>query len=151
MIKIEGKGRGVVTTAAFDKDEFICMYSGEFISIKEAVKREKQYSIEEGSYMYYFKYKDKQLWYVCYQYAGEDYTYYYPHSIDATKEDGSMGRLINHSRKKCNIVPHTTETPSGEPVVYFSARRAIGEGEELLYDYGERDPQKIAANPWLRD
>ena len=93
MIKIEGKGRGVVTTAAFDKDEFICLYSGELISIKEAMKREKQYSLGGGSYMYYFKYKDKQLWYVCYRYAREDYTYYmyYPHSIDATK----LGRWLD--------------------------------------------------------
>ena len=69
-------------------------------------------------------------------------------SIDATKEDGNLGRLINHSRKEANIVPKITDV-DGEPHLYFIAVRDIGSGEELVYDYGDRRKTTLKHHPWL--
>ena len=30
----------------------------------------------------------------------------------------------------------------GSPTLYFSAKRDIAEGEEIMYDYGESDPER---------
>lgn len=60
-----------------------------------------------------------------------------------------MGRLINHSVTQANIIPKVLEL-AGKVHLYFRALRDIGIGEELLYNYGERDSSIINANPWLR-
>lgn len=63
-IDIEGKGKGVVTTRPFTKDELICEYSGELITYEQAKKREEKYEEDSsiGCYMYYFVYKTNKLW-----------------------------------------------------------------------------------------
>ena len=71
------------------------------------------------------------------------------YSIDATMDDGTVGRLINHSRRG-NIVPKCTGI-DGSPTLYFSAKRDIAEGEEIVYDYGERDPETVVTFPWLKN
>ena len=38
---------------------------------------------------------------------------------------------------------------SGNVYLVLIARRDIEEGEELLYDYGDRAPATITENPWL--
>ena len=68
--------------------------------------------------------------------------------MDATKEDGSFGRLINHSVKKANIEMKVM-TLTGKPQVVFVASTLIDPGSEILYDYGERRQEVIAANKWL--
>ena len=72
-------------------------------------------------------------------------------SIDAMVEDGRMGRLINHSATQANIIPKIVEVKTGKVCLYFTALREIGCGEELVYDYGERSPVIVKANPWLCD
>ena len=51
-------------TKAFKRDEFVCEYAGELISIKEAKQREEDYAKDEkiGSYMYYIQYNEKKYW-----------------------------------------------------------------------------------------
>ena len=63
-VEVEGKGRGVVSTRKFLKDELVCEYSGELLSHKEAQQREELYAGDEsiGCYMYYFKHGDKSYW-----------------------------------------------------------------------------------------
>ena len=63
---IDGKGRGVVTTKSFSMGDLLCEYSGELITLQNAEDREGIYCKDEsvGCYMYYFKYKNKRLWYV---------------------------------------------------------------------------------------
>ena len=85
-------------------------------------------------------------------------------SIDATEDTGRLGRLINHSRKKANLNLKVLEENNfkyGEngnmdpssikktPRVFLIAKREINEGEELLYDYGDRS--SIQEFPWLKD
>lgn len=69
-------------------------------------------------------------------------------SVDATKETGRMGRLINHSKTgNCQTKLHDI---NGTPHLILVASRDIDKGEELLYDYGDRSKASIAAHPWLK-
>lgn len=69
--------------------------------------------------------------------------------MDATKDNGTLGRLINHSKIRANIKPKVIEVDS-KPYIWFVAARKIEIGEELLYDYGERDKDVLQAFPWLK-
>lgn len=73
------------------------------------------------------------------------------HSIDATAEDGRMGRLINHSAIQANVIPKVVEVKAAKVSLYCKALRDIECGEELMYDYGERNIDIVKANPWLRN
>ena len=69
------------------------------------------------------------------------------YSVDATGESGKLGRLLNHSRSgncKTQVVgigdrPYLTLVAAGD----------IVPDEELLYDYGDRNKESLAAYPWL--
>ena len=69
-------------------------------------------------------------------------------SIDATKDDGGIGRLVNHSIKESNVTPKLIDI-NGEPHLYFEATRDIACGEEVLYDYNDRRKTIIEHHPWL--
>nr|XP_034322477.1 N-lysine methyltransferase KMT5A-like [Crassostrea gigas] len=59
-------------------------------------------------------------------------------SVDASEEDGRLGRLVNHgSKKEINCKMKLI----GEVLCLFGTRD-IHEGEELLYDYG------LKSYPW---
>lgn len=130
--QIEGKGRAVFATRRFHKGEYVVEYHGDLLEITDAKKREAEYAQnpETGCYMYYFQY-------LCKTYC-----------VDATKETGRMGRLINHSKSgNCQTKLHDI---GGVPHLILVASRDIHEGEELLYDYGDRSKASIAAHPWLK-
>ena len=69
-------------------------------------------------------------------------------SIDATKDDGSFGRLINHSKKAANVTPKVLEV-RGIPSLYFEAMQDITSGEEILCDYNDTRKITIKHHPWL--
>eukprot|EP00128_Syssomonas_multiformis_P018103 Colp12_sorted_trinity150504_noHs@23535 len=128
----EVKGKGVRTALPIEKSVFVCEYSGDLISRAEAAKREKKYAEtpEVGCYMYYFSHKNKG------------------YCVDATMT-GGIGRYINHSKNgnlytRCVVVDEV-------PRLIFRASRDIKAGEELEYDYGERNKQATEANPWLKN
>ncbi|XP_020511431.2 N-lysine methyltransferase KMT5A-A [Labrus bergylta] len=129
---IEGKGRGVFATRCFQKGEYVVEYHGDLLQITDAKKREAEYAQNPatGCYMYYFQY-------LCKTYC-----------VDATKETDRMGRLINHSKNgNCQTKLHDI---NDVPHLILVASRDIDEGEELLYDYGDRSKASIAAHPWLK-
>ncbi|XP_056258842.1 N-lysine methyltransferase KMT5A-A [Seriola aureovittata] len=129
---IEGKGRAVFANRCFQKGEYVVEYHGDLLQITDAKKREAEYAQNPatGCYMYYFQY-------LCKTYC-----------VDATKESGRMGRLINHSKNgNCQTKLHDI---NGVPHLILVASRDIDEGEELLYDYGDRSKASIAAHPWLK-
>lgn len=129
---IEGKGRAVFATRCFHKGEYVVEYHGDLLQITDAKKREAEYALNPatGCYMYYFQY-------LCKTYC-----------VDATKETGRMGRLINHSKNgNCQTKLHDINSV---PHLILVASRDIDEGEELLYDYGDRSKASIAAHPWLK-
>lgn len=59
-------------------------------------------------------------------------------SIDATQEDGSLGRLVNdeHRHPNCKMKLVMAE---GKPHLCLFALRNIQIGEEITYDYGGKD------------
>ncbi|XP_074547139.1 N-lysine methyltransferase KMT5A-A [Halichoeres trimaculatus] len=129
---IEGKGRGVFATQCFQKGDYVVEYHGDLLQINDAKKREAEYAQNPatGCYMYYFQY-------LCKTYC-----------VDATRETDRMGRLINHSKTgNCQTKLHDI---NGVPHLILVASRNIEEGEELLYDYGDRSKASIAAHPWLK-
>jgi len=69
-------------------------------------------------------------------------------SVDATAETGRLGRLLNHSRLNPNCKTRVIEV-DGSPRLIIEAARTIEVGEELLYDYGDRDKETLDAHPWL--
>nr|XP_057919197.1 N-lysine methyltransferase KMT5A-A [Doryrhamphus excisus] len=132
MQHIEGKGRAVFAARCFRKGEYVVEYHGDLLEMTDAKKREAEYAQnpETGCYMYYFQY-------LCKAYC-----------VDATKETERLGRLINHSKNgNCQTKLHDID---GVPHLILVASRDIAEGEELLYDYGDRSKASLDAYPWLK-
>ena len=81
--------------------------------------------------------------------------------IDASEDDGSLGRLINHSRLPPNFIFDPKNPPKQNayavsvkkvgiyPRVLIVATRDIVPGEEVLFDYGERRKECIKEDRWL--
>lgn len=59
-------------------------------------------------------------------------------SVDAAKEDGSLGRLVNddHINPNAKMKYLTVE---GKPHLCLFATRDISPGEEITYNYGDSD------------
>ena len=70
--------------------------------------------------------------------------------MDATKDNGRMGRLLNHSKTGSNLVTRLLEVDD-RPCLCLMAAHHIQPGEELLYDYGERSSEVILSHPWLKE
>ena len=51
-------------TIPFKRDDFILQYKGETLSSKEGEEREKQYSDDEGNFLFFFKHQGKTCWYI---------------------------------------------------------------------------------------
>ncbi|KRZ50610.1 Phosphatidylinositol 4-kinase alpha [Trichinella nativa] len=115
------KGRGVIATKKFYRDDFVVEYRGELIDINEAQRRERDYqnSSQVGCYI-----------------------------VDATPESSHFGRLLNHSAKDPNVKSKIVNIDDN-PRIIFVAKRDVEIGEELLYDYGDRRKDAIRAHPWL--
>ena len=102
-IGFTSKGRSVFARKQILKGEFICIYKGDLCTYSKFRRRCKKYEeLDMGSYIIEFKFREKR-W-----------------AIDGTKEDGSIGRLINHSKKKSNVKP-MVGLKKGQPYVYFIA------------------------------
>ena len=131
---VQGKGRGVFATRTIAKGEFVCEYTGELLTEAESNVRALEYDFtdndcEKGCYMFWFKHGKE--WFC----------------LDASKDDGSFGRLINHSKRKPNLRPRVC---AHSPKLFFYACRPISAGDELAYDYGENNPKILAMFPWLK-
>lgn len=115
----ENIGWGVFTTKERTKGEFLLEYAGEVISHKDAVSREASYKEQGlGSFLFFFGK-------LC---------------IDATEDTGRLGRLVNDGQgEQENCIMRTVKVGGPSPRLCLFARRDIGEGEELRYDYGVDD------------
>lgn len=59
-------------------------------------------------------------------------------SIDAPREDGSFGRIVNDDHKHQNCKMKKIDV-NGKPHLCLFALNDIKEGEEITYDYGGED------------
>lgn len=126
-----GRGRGLVATEPFAKGSVVCHYQGTLYkgqAARDVVKR--LYADFMSHYLYEIP-----------NYKGQYY------AIDASGEDNSQGRLINHACHG-NLKPKQSII-DGNFYILFHAARDIERGEELLYDYGQRAPKKSDRYPWL--
>ncbi|KAL7860094.1 hypothetical protein SRHO_G00152410 [Serrasalmus rhombeus] len=114
------KGRGVFSLAQFSKCDFVVEYRGDRIDFYEAQRRRKLYHSLCTVFMFDFKWKGK-MW-----------------CIDAAKEDGSFGRLVNDDHKHPNCRMKMIEV-DGRPHLCLFAVEDIKEGDEITYDYGGGD------------
>ena len=71
------------------------------------------------------------------------------HSVDATRETGRLGRLLNHSRTEANCATRLISIKE-RPYLILETIKDVKEGEELMYDYGERSKDIIHSHPWLK-
>uniref|UniRef100_A0A8W8JG19 SET domain-containing protein n=1 Tax=Magallana gigas TaxID=29159 RepID=A0A8W8JG19_MAGGI len=58
-----------------------------------------------------------------------------PYWVDASKEDGSFGRLLNDDHIHPNCRPKVMEIDE-KPVICFFSLRPLSSNTELVYDYG---------------
>ena len=131
---LDSKGRAVFTSLfkTFAEGSFVCEYVGERISTEEGEKR-REILEKKG---------DNRCFIFDVQYKGESLC------IDATFDDGRLGRLINHSRRSPNLKRKICLVDGRKRLVFY-ARRDIKPGEELLYDYNDRSRNALKNCPWL--
>ncbi|XP_030211371.1 uncharacterized protein LOC115542982 isoform X6 [Gadus morhua] len=110
------KGRGVFATKRFEKGDFVVEYRGEIISFEEC--QSKKYSTTESTYLYEFEWKNHR-W-----------------CIDASREDGSLGRLANDDHKSPNCVMKKVSVNDRVHLCLFALRN-IEPGTEIVYNYGD--------------
>jgi hypothetical protein len=122
------KERGVCTCDNISAEHAVCEYIGKQISKKESVILKKLYDNEgKGSFIFDINHEMG----IC---------------IDATFEDDTPGRLINHSLLNGNLTPKLVHI--GDRFrIFLVANQMIPANRELLYDYGDR----TAANAFLRE
>lgn len=128
------KGWGIRAVRKFFHEDLDLRYCGNLLSRKEGLKVEA--SLKEAgrddSFLFFFKLNSKHL------------------CLDATLDDGSYGRLVNHSRLRPNC--EAVGIMDGKtPALALCALRDILPGEEIVYDYGDIDESVIAQNPWLEE
>ena len=128
------KGRSVFATREFMRGDFVCEYAGEMITYAEAKERETKYARDPsiGCYMYFFEHKTKS------------------YCVDATAETTRLGRLLNHSRLYSNCHTKVFEMDA-RPYLILLASRDIRAGEELTFDYGDRNRNAVQSYPWLAE
>ena len=127
------KGRAVIATKELKKGDLIVEYTGELLAFQEAKMREAEYARKgvTDSFMYFFKFKENNF------------------CIDATTEDGRLGRLLNHSAMSPNCGTKVVWF-GGKPRLILFAKKDISERSELVFDYGERRKKIVEEFPWLR-
>eukprot|EP00105_Crassostrea_gigas_P040227 XP_019924375.1 PREDICTED: N-lysine methyltransferase KMT5A-like isoform X2 [Crassostrea gigas] len=108
MILLICEGRGVFTKKEFGQNEFLLPYEGELL--------EKEPDVDD-TYIFEFTFKGKPYW------------------VDASKEDGSFGRLLNDDHIHPNCRPKVMEIDE-KPVICFFSLRPLSSNTELVYDYG---------------
>ena len=126
------KGRAVHSKRFYSRGQPIVEYKGSLISQNQANSNHELIT-NGASYIMWFPYNNQKL------------------ALDATQETGDHGRLVNHCRggRGENCVPQIYHH-EGVPRVLLVAKRLIKPGEELCYDYGERSPEVVLLNPWLK-
>ncbi|XP_060756673.1 uncharacterized protein LOC132867684 [Neoarius graeffei] len=129
ITEFEGKGRGIITTRIFEAGEVLCDCHGTVVTFSEGQKIHRNNTERETGYVFFFKNKKGES--MCID-AHSD-------TCDCHPGMQTIGRLINHSKKKANIKPkYFSVKINGEErdVILFLATRTLLVNEEVLFDYG---------------
>lgn len=121
VVKIEGKGRGVIARDFIPKDHYICEYETSAVYPRSQMKKhEEEYTINgEGSYILEVQIDSKWM------------------CFDATRRYDGIGRLLNHAPSQLvNCKPYNALFVRGKYRIAFITTKDVTAGEELLYDYG---------------
>ncbi len=122
-----GIGRGVTASIDFSKDSVVCNYSGTLLQGQEVSDYLKTDSPTE--YCYEFRHSNQR------------------YVINSQVDNGTIGRLFNHSAKYPNLKTRV-KVVDGQPTIIFSAKEHITKGDDLLFDYGERSAGGLRPD-WL--
>ncbi|XP_048051385.1 histone-lysine N-methyltransferase ash1-like isoform X1 [Megalobrama amblycephala] len=114
------KGRGVFTTRAFFRRDFVLEYRGELLSSEESLDRTEHYTEAENAFLFDFQWRGRN-W-----------------CMDASKEDCSLGRLVNDEHRNPTCKMRTLEV-SRKPHLCLFAVRDILPGEEITFNHGYSD------------
>ncbi|TRY84947.1 hypothetical protein DNTS_019025 [Danionella cerebrum] len=114
------KGRGLFAVRPFCKGDFVVEYRGDLVDEAEAERRRRVYHTSCAAFFFLFKWRGK-VW-----------------CIDASREDGSFGRLVNDEHRHPNCRMKKVEV-EGKPHLCLFALKDIKDGEEISYDYGGDD------------
>ncbi len=114
---IPGIGKAIFANRRFDKGIVICNYNGILMSREKGLKLYQGQGENEMGYRLFFKHDSKS------------------YCIDATRDDNTLGRLINHSKLHPNIRGEA-HVLCGNLCVVFITICEIRTGDQLLYDYG---------------
>ncbi|XP_034545479.1 N-lysine methyltransferase KMT5A-like [Notolabrus celidotus] len=114
------KGHGVFALASFSKGDCVLEYRGDMIDGAESHRRRSIYHPACLAFMFFSKWRGKTR------------------CIEASRDDGSFGRLVNdeHSRPNCRMKKLDI---NGKPHLCLFALHDIQQGEEITYDYGGDD------------
>ncbi|KAK3539860.1 hypothetical protein QTP70_014507 [Hemibagrus guttatus] len=114
------KGRGVFSCVHFNKGDFLVEYRGQLINILFVCDHIPVYHDALKVFMFEFRFNGKLL------------------CVDAAREDGSLGRLVNddHINPNSNMKIITVK---GKPHLCLIATRSINPGEEITYNYGDSE------------
>nr|XP_046274081.1 uncharacterized protein LOC124074833 isoform X2 [Scatophagus argus] len=110
------KGRGVFTWESIEPSTFVVEYRGNIIPQKET--REKTCGDTLNNFLFDFSW------------SGTNWR------IDASKEDGTLGRLVNDDHKSPNCKMKKIVC-KGKPHLCLFAVKKISPGEEITYNYGD--------------
>ena len=117
-------GLGVHTTRNFEKGDVILEYCGRWIPASDF----QNHDLDTGYVLFVGNYG----------------------AIDATFDDGRLGRLVNHSRVDANCKLHFEKPKDGNPRVGIVALKDIVSGTQLFYDYGDRRSDVLKDHEFLR-
>ncbi|XP_045915514.1 uncharacterized protein LOC123977076 [Micropterus dolomieu] len=117
------KGRGVFTHQPIEPSTFVAEYRGIISAISHKETRRKKCGDSLKNYLFDFSW------------IGTNWR------VDASKEDGTLGRLVNddHISPNCEM---RKVVYKGKPHLCLFAVKEISPGEEITYNYGE------SSYPW---
>ncbi|KAM9812124.1 N-lysine methyltransferase KMT5A-A-like isoform X2 [Syngnathus typhle] len=110
------KGRDVFATQPSEQGDFILEYRGQLLSVEKC--QTSKYSEKESTFLFDFEWQNH---YWC---------------IDASTEDGSLGRLLNDNHKSPNCTMKKIIV-NDEPHLCLFAIKNIEMGTEIDYNYGD--------------
>nr|XP_054600799.1 uncharacterized protein LOC129164472 isoform X4 [Nothobranchius furzeri] len=110
------KGRGVFATHPIEPGDFVLEYRGKLLTKEECESR--RYSETESKFLFGFKWQNHCL------------------CLDASEEDGSLGRLVNDNHKNPNCVMKKIIVDNKPHLCLFSLKK-IEIGAEIYYNYGD--------------